>query len=302
MTGFLWAFPPILRICSSREVKNRALDTSLVALRWTMERLDRILAGIPWPSVRFSTPVSWRRAYLPDKCFGQSGSRFPEKVYPGERSNLEILGVDEAFRRLKLGCRKRSRRPCASDMIESRIFWDRDYLLDDRGNYLKVVGGPILDNAGHQLYSIFLPHASRRIRELPYGYSSFPKSFVVLKDDPGRVVSPAQGGIITALGLASVKSFLARETGRKSLAERVLLSWLSYRIDSGPVASGYRRERWFAILGSPVRLIDGYTRALGYRSGLLRHGSGGEGPAFLFAHPRLGHMKGPMRWRCTSGG
>lgn len=62
-------------------------------------------------------------------------------------------------------------------MIESRIFWDRDYLLDDRGNYLKVVGESHPDDTVISYVKYFpSSYASRRIRGATYGYSSFPRA------------------------------------------------------------------------------------------------------------------------------
>ncbi len=78
--------------------------------------------------------------------------------------------------------------------------WDRDYLLDDRGNFLKVVGERH-PKAGVVSYVKYFPsqYGARDIQGKQYGYNSFvPKSFVILQEDHDRVAfSPFHGGILT---------------------------------------------------------------------------------------------------------
>lgn len=101
---------------------------------------------------------------------------------------------------------------------------DRDYILDDKNNYLKVVGD-FHPNNYIISYVKYFPSkfGTRSINDKPYGYnSSVSKSFAILKDLNDRVTfSNCHGGILTCTPTKDiVKVFSCRDKIKEVFANK----------------------------------------------------------------------------------
>lgn len=92
------------------------------------------------------------------------------------------------------------------------MIFDRDYILDDQGNLLKVIGNSHPTNKVVS-YVKYFPSSEgpRVINNKKYGYNTFvPKSFVILENDPDRVCfSEFHGGIVTCTPTDRIKSIFS---------------------------------------------------------------------------------------------
>lgn len=89
---------------------------------------------------------------------------------------------------------------------------DRDYILDDQDNFLKVIGNSHPSGKVVSYVKYFLSEKGvRTINNKVYGYNTFvPKSFVLLGNDSGRVCfSKFHGAIVTCTPVNRIKKIFS---------------------------------------------------------------------------------------------